>query len=125
MDGGYIFIENMTAKDGKTQFSAYAFLNDEKKRVLLAYDNPDKFVKYGKYEMRIRDKMLIDKGYIAKAKVKWFGGVNYVYPYLWKVNKSDTDYQESWNDPRLLKAEKEEQKPNQPIAQQKKRGRKR
>ncbi len=125
MDGGYIFLKNMTAKDGKTQFSAYAFLNDEKKRVLLTYDNPDEFVKYGKYEMRIRDKILIENGYITKAKVKWFGGVNYAYPYLWKANKFDTDYQESWSDPRLPKTQKEEQKPKQPIVQQKNRGRKR
>ncbi len=123
--GGYIFLENMTAKDGKIQFSAYAFLNDEKKRVLFTNDNPDEFVKYGKYEMRVRDKVLIENGYITKAKVKWFGGVNYAYPYLWKANKSDTDYQESWNDPRLPKAQKEEQKPKQPIVQQKNRGRKR
>lgn len=125
MDGSHIFLENMTTKDGKTQFSAYAFLNDEKKRVLLSYDNPDEFVKYGKYEMRIRDKVLIENGYITKAKVKWFGGINYAYPYLWKANKSDTDYLESWNDPRLPKPPKEEQKPKQPVVQQKNRGQKR
>ncbi len=125
MEDGYIFLRNMTAKDGKTLFSAYAFLNDEKKRVLLTYDNPDEFVKYGKYEMRVRDKVLIDNGYISKAKVKWWGGVNYAYPYLWKENKADTEYKESWDDPRLPKTPKEEQKPKQPIIQQKNRGRKR
>lgn len=125
MDGGYIFLKNMTAKDGKTQFSAYAFLNDEKKRVLLTYDNPNEFVKYGKYEMRIRDKILIENGYVTKAKVKWWGMGSYANPYLWKENKSDTDYQESWSDPRLPKTQKEEQKPKQPIVQQKNRGRKR
>lgn len=125
MSGGHIFLENMTAKDGKTQFSAYAFLNDEKKRVLLTYDNPDEFVKYGRYEMRIRDKILIENGYVTKAKVKWFGGVNYAYPYLWKENKADAEYKESWNDPRLPKPPKEEQKPKQPTVQQKNRGQKR
>ena len=125
MDSGYIFLENMTTKDGKTQFSAYVFLNDEKKRALLSYDNPDEFVKYGKYEMCIRDKTLIENGYITKAKVKWWGGVNYAYPYLWKENKSDTEYKESWNDPRLPKTQKEEPKTKQPIVQQKNRGRKR
>lgn len=124
MGGGHIFLENMTAKDGKTQFSAYAFLNDEKKQVLFSYDNPDEFVKYGKYEMRIRDKILIENGYTTKAKVKWWGGVNYAYPYLWKANKSDTDYQESWNDPRLPKAPKEEQTLKSPTIQERKKGRK-
>jgi hypothetical protein len=125
MSGDHIFLKNMTAKDGKTQFSAYAFLNDEKKRVLLTYDNPDEFVKYGKYEMRIRDKILIENGYVTKAKVKWWGMGSYANPYLWKENKSDTDYQESWSDPRFPKTQKEEQKPKQPIVQQKNRGRKR
>lgn len=126
MSGGHIFLENMTAKDGKTQFSAYAFLNDEKKRVLFSYDNPNEFVKYGKYEMRIRDKVLIENGYATKAKVKWYGIGSYANPYLWKDNKSDSDYQESWSDPRLPKTPKEEQKPKQPIVQQQKnRGRKR
>jgi len=125
MNGGYIFLENMTTKDGKTQFSAYAFLNDEKKRVLLTYDNPDEFVKYGKFEMRVRDKVLVENGYVTKATVKWFGGIEYAHPYLWKENKSDTEYKESWNDPRLPKAPKEEQKPKKPIVQQKNRGQKR
>lgn len=125
MNGGYIFLENMTTKDGKTQFSAYAFLNDEKKRVLLTYDNPDEFVKYGKFEMRVRDKVLVENGYVTKATVKWFGGIEYAHPYLWKENKSDTEYKESWNDPQLPKAPKEEQKPKQPIVQQKNRGQKR
>lgn len=74
MSGGHIFLKNMTAKDGKTKFSAYTFLNDEKKRALFSYDKPDEFVKYDKYEMRFRDKVLIENGYITKAKVKWFGG---------------------------------------------------
>ncbi|MDR2036356.1 MAG: relaxase/mobilization nuclease domain-containing protein [Bacteroidales bacterium] len=125
MSGGHIFLENMTAKDGKTQFSAYAFLNDEKKRVLLSYDNPDEFVKYGKYEMRIRDKVLIENGYITKAKVKWWGMGSYANPYLWKENKADAEYKESWSDPRLPEPPKEEQKRKQPVVQQKNRGQKR
>ena len=125
MAGDYIFLQNMTAKDGKTLFSAYAFLNDEKKRVLFSSDNPDEFVKYGKYEMRIRDKILIENGYITKAKVKWWGMGTYAYPYLWKANKSDTEYQESWDDPRLPKPPTEEHKIKPPKVQQKNRGRKR
>lgn len=125
MSGDHIFLQNMTAKDGKTQFSAYAFLNDEKKRVLFSSDNPDEFVKYGKYEMRVRDKILIENGYLTKAKVKWWGMRTYAYPYLWKVNKSDTDYQESWVDPRLPKLGKKEPNTKAPKVQQKNRGRKR
>lgn len=126
MSGGHIFLKNMTAKDGKTQFSAYAFLNDEKDRVFFSKKNPDEFVKYGKYEMRVRDRVLIENGYITKAKVKWYGIGSYANPYLWKENKSDSDYQESWSDPRLPKTPKEEQQPKQPIVQQQKnRGRKR
>ncbi|MDL2277382.1 relaxase/mobilization nuclease domain-containing protein, partial [Parabacteroides sp. OttesenSCG-928-G07] len=124
-DGGHIFLKNMTAKDGKTLLSAYIFLDDEKKRVLLSYDNPDEFVKYGKYEMRVRDKILVENGYVTRAKVKWWGMGSYANPYLWKENKSDTEYKESWSDPRLPKAPKEELKPKQPIVQQKNRGQKR
>lgn len=53
--------------------------------------------------MRIRDKILIENGYVTKAKVKWWGGGSFAYPYLWKENKSDAEYKESWNDPRLPK----------------------
>ena len=128
MNGGHIFLENMTSRDGKSQFSAYAFLNDEKNRVFFCKENPDTFVKYGKYEMRLRDKTLIEAGQITKATVKWYGYGNYANPYLWKTDKSDAEYQESWSDPRIKKEEKQEQKQegtNQkaPKVQEKKRGR--
>ena len=105
MNGGHILLENMTSRDGKTHFSTYAFLNDEKNRVFFCKENPETFVKYGKYEMRLRDKILIEDGQITKATVKWYGYGNYANPYLWKVNKSDTEYQESWSDPRIKKEE--------------------
>ena len=124
-DSGHIYLENMNRNNDGGKFSSYVFLNEEKNKAFFNDKNPDEFIKYGKYEMRIRDKILIENGYVTKAKVKWFGGVNYAHPYLWKANKSDTDYQESWNDPRLPKAPKEEQKPKQPIVRQKNRGRKR
>ncbi len=69
--------------------------------------NPDDFIKYGKYEIRIKDKILIENSYIANAKVKWYGG-GFAYPFLWKTNKVDNDYQESWSDPRVTKVEKTE-----------------
>lgn len=41
---------------------------------------------------------------MTKAKVKWCGG-GFAYPYLWKENKSDTEYKENWGDPRVPKTE--------------------
>jgi hypothetical protein len=90
-----VYIENMTNKDRKTLFSSYVFLNDEKDKAFSSNKKPDDFVKYGQYEMRIRDKMLIEAGYMTKAAVKWWGG-GYAHPYLWKENKSDAEYRESW-----------------------------
>ncbi|MDU1891978.1 MAG: relaxase/mobilization nuclease domain-containing protein [Dysgonomonas sp.] len=122
-NGGHIYLENMRKKDGNGSFSLYVFLNDEKNKVLFSSKNPDEFVKYGKYEMRVRDRILIEKGYFTKAKVKWYGG-GFAYPYLWKSNKADIDYQESWNDPRIKRKEKQDQKFNSSSIQKKNRGRK-
>ncbi|WP_236264014.1 DUF3945 domain-containing protein [Dysgonomonas sp. Marseille-P4677] len=94
-DGRFIYLENMKKKDGGGEFSSYVFLNDEKKKAFPSDKNPDEFVKYGKYEMRIRDKILIEHDCITKAKVKWWGGIDYKYPYLWKEDKSYTEYKES------------------------------
>ena len=112
MNGGHIYLEYMNRQDGKGQFSSYVFLNDEGSRVFFSQEHPDTFVKYGKYEMRHRDKILIEHGYVTRAKVKYYGG-GYALPYLWKTNKSDPDYNESWSDPRLPKPEKpEKQQPS-------------
>jgi hypothetical protein len=123
-EDGYIFLENMKKKDGSGLFSSYVFLNDEKNRAFFSNKNPDDVVKYGKYEMCIRDKKLIELGYVTKAKVKWWGG-GYAYPYLWKENKSDAEYKESWGDPRVPKAPKKEQEVKPPVVQKKNRGHKR
>lgn len=125
MNGGHIFIENMTAKDGKTRFSAYAFLNDEKNRIFFSKKNPDEYIKYGKYEMKLQDKMLIEAGFVTKAKIKWYGIGSYAYPYLWKESKSDTEYKESWDDPRVPKKQKIEKNLKMPTIQKKDRGKKR
>ncbi len=119
-EGGFIYLENMKKKDNDELFSSYVFLNDEKSKAFFSTKNPDEFVKYGQYEMRIRDKMLIEHGYVTKAKVKWWGGIDYQYPYLWKENKGDKEYKESWSDPRVTKVEKEnkaqkETQGNKPI----------
>jgi len=124
-DGGYIYLEDMTRTDGKGKFSSYVFLNDDKNRVFSSEENPDSFIKYGKYEMRVRDKILVEKGYVTKAKVKWYGYGNYANPYLWKENKSDAEYKESWGDPRIKKEEKQKKEQRQtPKNPEKKRGRK-
>lgn len=124
-NGGSVYLENMSRKNGDGQFSAYVFLNDEKTKAFLSRDNPEEFVKYGKYQIRVRDKILIENGYVTKAKIKWYGMGNFAYPYLWKENKSDTEYKESWEDPRLPKSQKEEQKVKLPVVQKKNRGQKR
>lgn len=108
-DGGFVYLENMKKKDGTGKFSSFVFLNDENNKAFFSNENPDSFVKYGKYEMRVRDKILVENGYMTKAKVKWYGG-GFAYPYLWKENKSDTEYKESWGDPRIPKSQKEEVK---------------
>jgi len=124
-EGGFIYLENINRKNGNSKFSAYVFMTDEKNKAFFSEEHPDSFVKYGKYEMRLRDKILIENGYITKAKVKWHAAGNYAYPYLWKENKSDTGYEESWSDPRLAKQEQnsEETKQKAPKVQEKKRGR--
>lgn len=121
-NGEYIYLENMIWKDGH-KFSSYVFLDDEKARAFFSNEHPDTFVKYGKYEMRLRDKVLIEGGQITKAKVKWYGGA-YAHPYLWKENKSDIEYKESWNDPRKPKENKENKQQIASLRVKKDRGRK-
>lgn len=99
-EGSHIYLENMNRSDGKGKFSSYVFLNDERTKAYFSQQDPDAFVKYGKYEMRIRDKILVENGHITKAKVKWYDG-RFAHPYLWKDNKSDSEYKESWGDPRV------------------------
>ena len=107
-EGGIIFVENMIHSNDNTKFSAYAFANDDKDNISFSNKNPEESIKYGKYEMRLRDKILIEKGFVTKAKVKWYGIGNFANPYLWKTDKSDNDYQEAWGDPRIAKVEKAE-----------------
>lgn len=108
-EGGIIFVENMIHPNDNTKFSAYAFANDDKDNISFSNKNPEKSIKYGKYEMRLRDKILIEKGFITKAKVKWYDG-RFAHPYLWKEKKTDTEYKESWGDPRVVEAKEEEKR---------------
>ena len=110
-EGGYIYLENLQQKDG-TKVSAYLFCDDQMKQPFYTRNNPESFVKYGKYEMRLMDKIRIEAGFVTHAKVKWYGMGNYAYPYLWKENKSDSEYKESWGDPRITKVEMVEKQPD-------------
>ena len=121
--GGFIYLENMNRSNGSGKFSSYIFLNDEQNKVFFSRESPDDFVKYGKYEMRVRDKIRIENGDIVKVKVKWYGG-GYAYPHLWKENKSDAEYKESWGDPSIKREEKQENSQRQiPQNPKKNRGR--
>ena len=107
-DGGFIYLENMKSSEGQV-LSAYVFTDDKQEKVFVSKQQPDSFIKYGKYEMRVQDKILVENGYITNAKVKWYGG-GFAYPYLWKENKNDEEYKESFHDPRVPKEKKEEGK---------------
>ena len=68
---------------------------------IFTKEDPRAWVKYGKYEMRLMDKVLIEAGYITRAVVKWWGGMGQTArPYLWKQNPTDAEYRENWGDPR-------------------------
>ena len=61
--------------------------------------------------MRLMDRMRIEAGFVTHAKVKWYSYGNFAHPYLWKANPSDSEYQESWGDPRkekVVKIEKQQ-----------------
>ncbi len=123
-NGGWIYLENMNRNNGEGKFSSYVFLNDEKSKLFFSKEHPDIFVRYGKYEMRLRDKILVENNQVVKAKVKWYGLESYAYPYLWKANKTDSQYQESWDDPRLPKKRKSESEQKQSIVPKRNRGKK-
>lgn len=123
-NGGWIYLENMNRNNGKGKFSSFVFLNEEKNKLFFSNEHPDTFVRYGKYEMRLRDKILIENNQVVKAKVKWYGLGSYAYPYLWKANKTDSQYQESWDDPRLPKKRKSASEQKKSIVPKRNRGQK-
>lgn len=100
---GYIFLENMEKKDGSGRFSRYVFADLDLKHAFYSTGKPDEFVKYGKYEMRLMDKRRLEKGYLTRAVVRWYGGGT-ARPYLWKaVDDTAENYKESFADPRIPK----------------------
>lgn len=113
LGNNYIYVENMN-KDGK-QFSAYVATDDKLTKAFLFKTRPDEFVKYGRYEMREMDKRRIEAGLVVKATVKWYGMGNFAHPYLWKANPTDTDYQESWGDPRITEKEQSQANPDTQV----------
>ena len=121
-DGEYIFVENMQSKSGK-KASDYMFYDEDMSKAFYTYERPDSFVRYGKYEMRLMDKKRIEAGFVTRATVKWYGYGQYAHPYLWKDNKSDAEYRESWSDPRVKKEEKIEKTEKNTESMTRKKGR--
>ncbi len=107
--GGYIFVENMEKRDGSGRFSEYLFMNDEKDRVLSCRKNPDEMVEYGGVTVRLRDKILVEKGYVVKAKMKWWGGIDFQHPFVWKDPECEK-IEYSFTDPRTSKEQIEKDK---------------
>ena len=107
-DGQYVNLENM-CRDGET-FSGYFVADDEIKSGWLYNHAPDNMVQYGRFKMREMDRDLIERGYVVRAVVEWYGGGQTARPYLWKEKPSDTDYREAWSDPRIPVSEKREVK---------------
>lgn len=92
-------------------FVVCIFFMMERIKFFFHHKKQDEFTKYGKYEIRVRNKILEEKSYINRAKVKWYNSIgSFAYPHLWKENKSDSEYKESWNNRPIPRAKKEEVK---------------
>ena len=107
-EGQYVYLENMR-RDGEL-FSGYFVADDEIKSGWVYNHAPDNMVQYGRFKMREMDRDLIERGYVVRAIVEWYGGVQTARPYLWKEKPSDTDYRKAWSDPRIPVSEKREVK---------------
>ncbi len=106
--GGHVWLENMDNKDGSGKFSSHVFLDDERGRVFFSKANPDEFVEYGGYEMRLRDKKQVEFGLPTRAIIRLPGG-ELAGARLSKENPTDTDYKVLWDDPRLPEDVREKQ----------------
>lgn len=113
----------MTNPQNSKLLSAYVATDDQLTKAFFFKNPPDTFVKYGKYEMRLMDKVRIEIGFITKtkAKVKWYGG-GFAYPYLRKEKLTDIDYRENWGDPKA-KEEKKTENVRQQVSKIQKRNR--
>lgn len=101
-NGSYIYLENMHKKDNSGKFSAYVFLDDEKKKAFFSTENPDKMVECGGVTIRLRDKIQVERGHAVKAKMKWWGGIDFQYPFVWK-DAATNEVKHSFSDPRIPK----------------------
>ncbi len=108
-DGGHIFLEGMEKRDGSGEFSSHVFMDDERKKLFFSKANPDEFVKYGAYEMRLRDKRQVEKGLATRAVIRLAGG-ELAGARLWKENPNDAGYNVSWDDPHIAKEQHEQEK---------------
>lgn len=98
-DGQFIYLENMRRDGGL--FSGYFVADDGIKSGWVYNHAPDGMVQYGRYKMREMDRDLIERGFVVRAVVEWHGAGQTARPYLWKEHPTDTDYKESWSDPRV------------------------
>jgi hypothetical protein len=108
-DGGHIFLEGMDKKDGSGKFASHVFMDDERKQLFFSKADPDEFVKYGGYEMRLRDKRQIEKGLTTQAIIRLLGG-ELAGARLWKENPDDAGYNVLWDNPRVAKEQIEREK---------------
>ena len=99
----------MDKRDGNGKFSSHVFMDDERKRLFSSKADPDTFVKYGGYEMRLRDKRQMEKGLTTRAIIRLAGG-ELAGARLWKENPEDAGYNVSWDDPRITKEQYEQGK---------------
>lgn len=106
-DGGYIFLEGMDTKDGSGKFSSHVFMDDERKRLFFNKNDPNEFVKYGVYEMRLRDKRQVEKGLTTRAVIR-LSGSELAGARLWKENPEDAGYNVPWDDSRVAKEQREQ-----------------
>ncbi len=105
-EGGHIFLEGMDKRDGDSKFSSHVFMDDERKQLFFSKADPDTFVKYGGYEMRLRDKRQVEKGLTTRAVIRLANG-ELAGARLWKDSPEDAGYSVSWDDPRVAKEQRE------------------
>lgn len=102
-DGQPVYLEGMQYQ-GK-MFDGYLVMDDNltRGRAYIGHD-PREWVEYGKYTMRRMDRDLIEKGFVVRALIQWYGIGQTARPYLWKEKPSDGTYKQEWSDPRKPKS---------------------
>lgn len=106
-DGQPIYLKGMQSR-GRTSDGFLVMDDNLKYGRAFVEEDPRAWVKYGQYEMRLMDKVLIEAGFITHAVVKWSGNAGQTArPYLWKEKPSDNKYRESWGDPRKPKIQEQ------------------